>query len=285
MKSIERERIEKWAGMKIISTKKISATVDAEVFFILLANQTQIVVKTSLRNPATLKAEYKGIRALAMGIKTPKQYLIAPHILISEYIPSALPKKGFYEKFGRDFAELHKAAAGYYGFEEDNFIGVTPQLNPIKKVEEISWVEYYLEYRLRYQMLLAEKKGYASSTLKQAFSQIETRINQIIPHEHIQPSLLHGDLWSGNYICNEKNEAVLIDPAVYWGHREADLAMTKLFGGFSTAFYNAYNEAFPLEPGATEREDIYKLYHVLNHLNIFGSSYYAQALSLMQRYL
>jgi len=100
-----------------------------------------------------------------------------------------------------------------------------------------------------------------------------------------KPSLLHGDLWSGNYLCDEHGNAVLIDPAVYYGHREADLAMTKLFGGFSEKFYSAYNEEFPLKEGASYRENIYLLYHVMNHLNLFGKGYYPQAEYLLWSYL
>ena len=100
-----------------------------------------------------------------------------------------------------------------------------------------------------------------------------------------KPSLLHGDLWAGNYIVDENGRACLIDPAVYYGNREADLAMTKLFGGFTKEFYNSYNEFYPLKDGYDYRENIYKLYHVMNHLNLFGSSYYQQALSLIKFYL
>jgi fructosamine-3-kinase len=113
----------------------------------------------------------------------------------------------------------------------------------------------------------------------------EDKIESILEGSDAKPSLLHGDLWSGNFMTDEKGDACLIDPAVYYGHREADLAMTKLFGGFSQSFYDSYNDTFPLSEGWKYRENIYMLYHVLNHLNLFGSGYYAHALSLMKYYI
>lgn len=117
------------------------------------------------------------------------------------------------------------------------------------------------------------------------FLQIENKIESVFNGINILPSLLHGDLWSGNFIPDESGNACLIDPAVYYGHREADLAMTKLFGGFDAKFYNAYQEEYPLDNGYEYRENIYKLYHVLNHLNLFGSGYYQQAVNLLKYYL
>ncbi|MDZ7626517.1 MAG: fructosamine kinase family protein [Ignavibacteriaceae bacterium] len=121
--------------------------------------------------------------------------------------------------------------------------------------------------------------------LRKGISKLENKIQEIIGDTQEKPSLLHGDLWGGNYMVDENGNAVLIDPAVYYGHREADLGMTKLFGGFSSEFYRAYNETFPLEDGYEYRENIYKLYHVLNHLNLFGGGYYSQALSLIKYYV
>jgi len=114
---------------------------------------------------------------------------------------------------------------------------------------------------------------------------LEKIISSVLEDCKSEPSLLHGDLWSGNFIIDETGNACLIDPAVYYGHREADLAMTKLFGGFDEKFYSAYNEEYPLDDGYEYREDIYKLYHVLNHLNLFGSGHYMQAVNLIKSYL
>ena len=127
--------------------------------------------------------------------------------------------------------------------------------------------------------------GNSTPELRKAISKLEERIEEIIGDSEEKPSLLHGDLWSGNFMVNENGETVLIDPAVYYGHREADLGMTKLFGGFSNEFYKSYNETYPLKDGYEYRENIYKLYHVLNHLNLFGGGYYSQAISLIKFYI
>ena len=135
-----------------------------------------------------------------------------------------------------------------------------------------------------FQFRLAENNGYSTTQLKEGMKNIEKKIDDIIGVNVEVPSLLHGDLWGGNYITDQKGNPCLIDPAVYYGHREADLAMTKLFGGFDTSFYSAYNEEYPLMEGWEYRENIYKLYHVLNHLNLFGTSYLNQAISLIFSY-
>ena len=121
--------------------------------------------------------------------------------------------------------------------------------------------------------------------MRKGISKLENKISEIIGDTNEKPSLLHGDLWGGNYMVDETGSAVLIDPAVYYGHREADLGMTKLFGGFGSEFYQSYNEEFPLQDGFEYRENIYKLYHVLNHLNLFGVGYYSQAMSLIKYYV
>jgi len=120
--------------------------------------------------------------------------------------------------------------------------------------------------------------------VRKRISKLEDKIESIIATGE-KPTLLHGDLWSGNYMIDENGSPVLIDPAVYYGHREADIGMTKLFGGFGSEFYSTYNEEFPLEDGYEYRENIYKLYHVLNHLNLFGGGYYHQAISLIKFYI
>ena len=135
-----------------------------------------------------------------------------------------------------------------------------------------------------YQYKLAEKNGYATQELRAGISKLENKIEKILAGSEESPSLLHGDLWSGNYMIDENGDACLIDPAVYYGHREADLGMTKLFGGFNSEFYKSYNENYPLPDGYDYRENIYKLYHVMNHLNLFGGGYYSQAISLINYY-
>lgn len=205
--------------------------------------------------------------------------------ILTEYIEGGHSCKDFFEDFGRKFARMHRHQSDSFGFYEDNFIGVNPQLNRTSEKEKNDWPTFYFNKRLLYQYKLAEQNGYASSRFRQHFSILESKLGRILEGSEEPPTLLHGDLWSGNYLSDEQGNAVLIDPAVYYGHREADLAMTKLFGGFSPAFYAAYHEENPLPHGWQHREDIYKLYHILNHLNLFGRSYLAEAESIVEKYV
>jgi protein-ribulosamine 3-kinase len=173
----------------------------------------------------------------------------------------------------------------YFGFYEDNFIGSTPQLNIPDKEQQDDWTEFFFNKRILYQFKLAEKNGRSSEDLRIVIRELENKIDRILGGSEEFPALLHGDLWGGNFITDENGEACLIDPAVYYGHREADLAMTKLFGGFSREFYEVYDENYPLPDGYNERENIYNLYHALNHLNIFGKEYYNKVLTLAKYYL
>lgn len=231
--------------------------------------------------------EASGLRELekANAIRVPKVIHIGSNFLILENISQNTKSNTFWKDFGRAFAKLHRITSGSFGFYEDNYIGSSQQKNIANIVESKNWTEFFFTKRILFQYKLAETNGHVDRQLKDAFLQFESKIELIFKDLIIVPSLLHGDLWSGNYITDEKGNACLIDPAVYYGHREADLAMTKLFGGFDSMFYSAYNEEYPLEDGYDYRENIYKLYHVLNHLNLFGKGYYNQAISLIKFYL
>lgn len=229
------------------------------------------------------RTEANGLKELAKAnvIRIPQVIHQDDTILILEFIESAKQVKNFSEIFGRQFAVLHKYTSNNFGFYEDNYCGSTPQKNLPQK---IIWTEFFFENRLLFQYKLAEQNGYVSTEMKNAFNHIEKEIYKIIGKSEENPSLLHGDLWSGNYMTDERGMPCLIDPAVYYGHREVDLAMTKLFGNFGATFYSSYQEAFPLQEGWKHRENIYKLYHIFNHLNIFGKGYYSQVIDLMESY-
>jgi fructosamine-3-kinase len=205
--------------------------------------------------------------------------------ILLEFISSAPRQKNFFEDFGSKFALLHKHTSNEFGFYENNYIGSTPQINLPDDNSRLNWASFYFNNRLLFQFRLLEKNGYADSAFKNTFGKIENKIDSILSDLDTYPSLIHGDLWSGNFMSDENGNPCLIDPAAYYGHREADLAMTKLFGGFPQSFYNSYNETFPLQEGWQYRENIYMLYHVMNHLNLFGGGYYSQTLSLMKSYL
>ena len=180
---------------------------------------------------------------------------------------------------GEQLATLHRTTKERYGWHRDNTIGYTPQRNDWGS----DWVEFFREHRLGYQLRLAAERGYGGSLQDQGALLLK-RLPVWFRDYEPESSLLHGDLWGGNWACCD-GEPVIFDPAVYYGDRETDLAMTRLFGGFGRAFYEAYESAWPLAPGHRERNDLYQLYHVLNHLNLFGSSYLGRAQDLMQRLL
>ncbi len=218
-------------------------------------------------------------------IKIPDVICYNKDYILLELIVTGNKQNKFSEDFGRKFALLHKFTSEFYGFYEDNYIGSTPQQNIPEENEKHEWTKFFFNKRILFQLQIAEETGNSTSELRKAIAVLENKIDEIVVDNSEKPSLLHGDLWGGNYLINTKGFACLIDPAVYYGNREADLAMTKLFGGFDSRFYEAYNEAFPLPEGYEYRENIYKLYHVLNHLNLFGGSYYSQAMSLISFYI
>jgi fructosamine-3-kinase len=230
------------------------------------------------------KAEAIGLNELNKPnvIKIPKVIYYDDSILILEYIQQGNRKKNFSEIFGKQFAKLHKFTSDKFGFREDNFCGNTVQKNT---PTNDNWIDFYFTNRLLFQYKLTEKNNYVTNELQDNFLKLEKRIGKILEAENERPSLLHGDLWGGNYIFDEKGNPCLIDPAVYYGNREADLAMTKIFGGFDSVFYKAYQKEYPLQDGWQYRENIYKLYHIFNHLNLFGMTYHNQVLQLIKFYL
>lgn len=273
---------------KIDSQRSVSGGCINDAKIIITKSGKSYFVKTNSNSEKDLfLKEANGLRELAKAnvIRVPNVIYADVNFIIIESIIPQTKAKLFWENFGRDFARLHKFTINNFGFYEDNYIGSTPQLNIPSKIESFSWVEFYFNKRLLFQYKLAEKNGFAGEELHKVFFQLESKISSILKECDAKPSLLHGDLWSGNFITDETGNACLIDPAVYYGHREADLTMTKLFGGFDSRFYSAYNEEYPLDDGHEYRENIYKLYHVLNHLNLFGSGYYQQAVGLIKYYL
>ncbi len=190
--------------------------------------------------------------------------------LILEHIEEGAKTPLFWEKFGQQLAQLHKTEYSSFGLHQDNYIGSIPQKNDFKD----NWVDFFIECRLYPLSKQAYEKGLLNIEHLEAFIELYRELPSLLPKE--KPSLVHGDLWSGNFLCNTKGNPVLIDPAIYYGNREMEIAFTKLFGGFDSKFYSSYQEAFPLETGFTERVDIYNLYPLLVHLLLFGKSYLGQ---------
>lgn len=187
--------------------------------------------------------------------------------LIMEYISEGNRSEKFWENFGHGLASLHQKSANSFGLEYDNYVGSLKQKNLQKK----KWSNFFLENRIQYQESLAESNNRLDKETKKLLELLYIKKNQLFPEE--PPSLLHGDLWSGNFMISEKGEAVIMDPAIYYGHREMDIAMSHLFGGFHPLFYKAYEEVYPLEKGWQHRLEICNLYPLFVHVNLFGTAY------------
>ena len=229
-------------------------------------------------------AEAKGLEALsaAPGLRIPRALCYGEDgsqaWLVLEYLE--LGGAGDPVALAEGLAALHRISAPQYGWQRDNTIGSTPQINTC----EDDWATFWREHRLGFQLQLAARNG-ASAAALDSGEQLMDRLPQLFDGREPEVSLLHGDLWSGNYAYTRTGQPTIFDPAVYFGDREADLAMTELFGGFSRDFYAAYQNAWPLDAGYALRKTLYNLYHVLNHFNLFGGGYLSQAQGMMQRLL
>ena len=199
--------------------------------------------------------------------------------IVMEYLSLGQGGMQDWSRAGRQLAELHRTQGKAFGWGRDNTIGATPQLNDWRQ----DWVAFWRDQRLGYQLELAASRGHHGQ-LQVLGEQLLTRFAALLDHAPA-PSLLHGDLWGGNIGFTDDGDPVIFDPATYYGDREAELAMTELFGGFGSDFYAAYREAWPVDPGYPVRRELYNLYHVLNHLNLFGGGYGSQATTMMQRLL
>ncbi len=183
-------------------------------------------------------------------------------------------------RLGEQLAALHRCEAKRFGFASDNFIGTTPQPNSWTE----DWVTFWREHRLGFQLRLADQNGYGGQ-LQRFGEKLMEALPAFFAGYTPQPSLLHGDLWSGNHAFLADGTPTIFDPAAYYGDRECDLAMTELFGGYPADFHAAYRAAYPLDAGYVTRRELYNLYHILNHANLFGGDYARQAEQMMQRLL
>ena len=203
-----------------------------------------------------------------------------PAFLVLEFIEPGAPGADFWDVFGQGLAELHRAESGYFGFPIDNFIGRLPQIN---RRGASSWPEFFSINRLAPQVDMSRRAGSWRQSWDAPLSRLEQRLGEILPAQP-ESSTLHGDLWSGNFMVDHAGRPAIFDPATYFGDRETDLAMTELFGGFDRRFYDAYRAARPLQPGYDDRRDIYQLYHLINHLNHFGTGYASSVERILKRF-
>jgi fructosamine-3-kinase len=220
-------------------------------------------------------AEARGLRFLdeARALRIPRVLAASteharPGFLLLEFIRSARPRRGFDDELGRGLAQLHRAGAGGFGYAQPNFIGRLPQANRAHD----TWADFYRAERLEPQLRSAIDAGRAPAGLARDFERLFARLTELVGATE-PPARLHGDLWGGNLHVDEDGAPCLIDPAVYGGHREMDLAMMRLFGGFSERVFSAYAEAFPLTAGHEERVALCQLYPLLVHVNLFGGGY------------
>lgn len=199
--------------------------------------------------------------------------------IVLERLQLETPSRETERRFGEQLARLHRHTEDQFGWFRDNTIGPTPQINTLSD----EWVPFFREHRLRYQLDLAVTNGYGHDVAAPGEALLK-RLPELFAGYTPVASLLHGDLWAGNW-GSVDGEPVIFDPAVYFGDRESDIAMTMVFGGFGRAFYEAYEASWPMAPGHESRIELYQLYHILNHLNLFGSSYLRRATALMSSLL
>ncbi len=230
------------------------------------------------------QSEKDGLEALSRGniIKTPEVFICEPWqeaaFLIMEFVPSGRAKDSAMAVLGRQLAQLHIQECSSFGWNRNNFIGSLPQSNN----RSDSWAEFYMSERLQPQFKIAFDQGLLSRKEIPSTEKMSAVIVDLCGE--VKPSLLHGDLWGGNYLISEAGVPYLIDPAVYEGHGEVDIAMSKLFGGFGPHFYRGYEEIIPFSDYTHDRIKIYQLYYLLVHLNLFGASYYSSVKAILKSY-
>ena len=285
------------AGTEVTRRTGVSGGDINRAWMLELSNGSKVFMKeNSSRNIGFFIAEEEGLRALKElcgdeeggGLRVPEVYALASDgrssFLLMEPIEAGRRTAASSEALGRGLARMHLADAhrfaggGQFGFLHDNYIGAGIQINTPKA----SWIEFYAECRLRPQ--LERAASWFEREERMAFDAFLGRLDRYL-EEPGKPSLLHGDLWAGNYMIDRSGSPWLIDPAAYVGHAEADLAMTELFGGFDGRFYDAYRETAGIDAGYPGRRELYHLYHLLNHLNLFGGTYLRSVKAILEKYL
>ncbi len=243
---------------------KLNSAELSDMFAAEAEGLNEIAASNSIRVPDVICSGISGVQAY----------------LVLEQLDLGQAKRDSHELLGRNLAQMHRYTVDQYGWHRDNTIGSTPQWNN----QTDDWIQFWREQRLGFQLTLAAANGYRGR-LQQLGEQLLADVDAFFTGYTPNASLLHGDLWSGNYGFSSDGTPLIYDPAVYYGDRETDLAMTELFGGFNTRFYQAYEEVYPLDTGYPQRKTLYNLYHVLNHLNLFGGGYLSQAESMLGRLL
>ena len=279
-----------FSGSQITKTESVAGGDINQAYKLMLNDGTTLFLKTNSRAGASFfAAEAIGLSAIAETGAIDVPHVLAygsksgDSFLLMEYVHNHRRNARYWETFGQQLAAMHRAdtremvSDGCFGFMQNNYIGMRKQINtPYAK-----WCDFFRDCRLVPQFQQA-KSYFDKNDLVRIYKLLAHIDDYLLEPE--APALLHGDLWSGNFITGNDGWAWLIDPAVYVGHAEVDIAMTELFGGFPANFYAAYNESAPLQPGYKQRRDLYNLYHLLNHLNMFGGSYLGAVKTIIQKY-
>lgn len=254
--------------------------------FVLTAETgTQYFVKTNTAGKkAMFEAEAEGLRVMASSetIKVPEPLCFGENSMQSYIVMEFLEMQGRADQsvLGEQLAAMHRVTTEQFGWQINNTIGATFQPNEYRD----NWLEFWSEQRLGFQLQLAAKNGYGGK-LQFLGEKLLLEMPKLFTGREIKPSMLHGDLWGGNVAGLNDGAPVIFDPAFYYGDREADLAMTYVFGGFGPDFYSSYQNAFPLDQGFAVRKTFYNIYHIINHLNMFGGGYHGQAINMMEQVL
>ncbi len=255
----------------------------ADAYRVEMEDGRLLFAKTS-RKGTSFRMEALGLTRMAAateGVRVPKVVTVSDDWLILEFIEFGRPAGSFQETLGRELAATHRLTHDAYGFDEDHAIGMSPQINtPTRTVTSGAWRSFWWTHRLEPMI-----RYLPSPALQSKAAKLENRLETWIPDHPGQPSLLHGDLWSGNVAADSEGHPLMFDPAPYYGYREAELGMTAMFGGFSETFYQAYDEAWPLPEGWRDRMNFYMLYHVMNHAVLFQGSYLLQTERLLHELL
>jgi fructosamine-3-kinase len=238
-------------------------------------------LKTNPGTPTDMfTREFEGLVVLGVddGPRVPVPYLSGQDFLLMEDLTPGTRRKEYWDEFGQQLAALHNHTNRQFGFDHDNYIGSTQQPNPWT---DDGW-EFFAEHRLLFQAMLANRRGLISPAHIHRIERLSSSLKNLVPYQ--PASLSHGDLWSGNATVDAHGNPAIIDPAAHYGWAEAELAMTTLFGSFPQRFYKAYEEIRPLAPGYESRFPIYNLYHLLNHVNLFGTGYLGQVSAILDRF-
>lgn len=255
----------------------------------ITTNADQLFLKWHARSPdGMFTAEARGLELLRQAgtLRVPEVVAYqehseeAPAYMVLEWLERGRPEAGTYDELGRGLAQLHQVEASAHGLDHDNFIGRLPQYNQ----QETSWTHFYAEHRIRPQMEIARRSGKLTSAREKLIERLLDKLPNLLPADNPPASLLHGDLWSGNVMTLAGGQPAIIDPAVYYGHREVEIAFTELFGGFRPQFYEAYNAIHRLDKGYEERRSLYQLYPLMVHMNLFGGGYTGSVDSILRRY-